>query len=278
MADTFRDVVRGEPLVLRADQINGWNQAGRFAQSQRNTTGSDRQINDGRRPEVVRIQNKTGAAIPPATVLKLGDPVVLPAVNENTFTTQINFQGTTPAAVTDLFAIMIDPVTANGIGLGMVVGAAFVEVNVGDASHVYATPYPGQNGYMASANYGPARILWKESGTGIKRCYVLIGGQGPEWVYVFKTTDYTGSAGEHVSYDISGASRTFTFPASPTVGDKLRVGLNAGASPNLLTLDGNGNNVEGGSRTLSDANCYFAWREFRYLGGTVGWSSNSPIT
>lgn len=178
MSDVFEDVVSGEPLTLKAETINGWNKAARTVLRPGSGFGSARDLDDGRRPEVIRIKNKTGYALEPAACLALGTPATTPALNDAVFRSTINFEGGTPASATDLFAITIDPIRVDGVGLALVCGAAFVSINVSDASHQFATPSPGYHTVMQSAQAGPARILWKESGTGICKAYVLLNGQG----------------------------------------------------------------------------------------------------
>lgn len=296
MSDPFPNFARGDPLNLKAETLNGWNLAGRFARQQLATTSSERQLDDGRRMEVVRVENQTGDIVAPGACLKLGDPAVLPTLNAATFATKINFQGTTPAAITDLFAVTIDPIRAGGIGLGVVAGAVYVEINVGVEAHRFATPYPGQNGYMQSAYSGPARILWKESGTGIKRAYVLIGAVsvGESWTWTAtKTTDYAAAIGEAVTCDVSTAGFTVTLPdwaTSPTgsivliscIAYTLAGGHFVSAAPTgsdkINGLAATQVCADRGVNVGSDVNAGGDWRFIRSPDSAQGWSCNRYLS
>jgi hypothetical protein len=59
-----------------------------------------------------------------------------------------------------------------------------------------------------------------------------------------KTTNYTGNSWEHIKYDPSGGTFTITFPPSPAIGDKIGT-KNVTASAISITVNGNGNNLEG---------------------------------
>lgn len=59
-----------------------------------------------------------------------------------------------------------------------------------------------------------------------------------------KTTNYTGNSWEHIKYDPSGGTFTITFPPSPSIGDKIGT-KNVTASAISITVNGNGNNLEG---------------------------------
>jgi hypothetical protein len=53
-------------------------------------------------------------------------------------------------------------------------GVVTVDVNVTDEDHEYATPTENDSTKLTSASSGPARILYKPSGTGTKRCAVRL--------------------------------------------------------------------------------------------------------
>jgi len=48
-----------------------------------------------------------------------------------------------------------------------------VRIDVTSSPHRYANPIDGQSGYLRSDATGLFRILWKESGTGIKWAVVI---------------------------------------------------------------------------------------------------------
>ena len=69
------------------------------------------------------------------------------------------------------------------------------------------------------------------------------GGGGMVWVR--KTTTYTATADEAVIADTSGGIWTLTLPATPTVGDAVRVADGASWETNNLTVARNGSTIEG---------------------------------
>lgn len=75
-----------------------------------------------------------------------------------------------PLLATDFPCIALEPIAANG-GIGKVAmgGVALCQVDFSSASHEYANPTPSVRAQMtSSATQGYVRVLWKESGTGIK--------------------------------------------------------------------------------------------------------------
>lgn len=58
-----------------------------------------------------------------------------------------------------------------------------------------------------------------------------------------KTAGYVAAVYESVQYDASGGAFEIDLPAEPLLGDVIRF-KNVGTSTNVLTVDGNGNNVE----------------------------------
>ena len=94
---------------------------------------------------------------------------------------QPRFTGSTPSATTDAFCILEEPAPYIAGGLSPLVKAVIqgvipVDVNITDAGHNYATPTASDATKLTSATSGPARIIYKPSGTGTKRCVVLLDG------------------------------------------------------------------------------------------------------
>ncbi len=74
-----------------------------------------------------------------------------------------------PILATDFPCVTLEPIPANGgIGKVAVGGVALCKVNFGASSDLYANPTPSVSTHMtSSATQGYARVLWKESGTGV---------------------------------------------------------------------------------------------------------------
>lgn len=133
----------------------------------------------------VYVRNDTGTDLDTFAVLKLGDPIFDITSEEErlAFRKVPVFPGTAPAATTDQFAILAEPVGAartDGFKFtvpAVVQGVTPCKIQVSDSGHGYATPSGSYTDRLASAANGPARILWKESGTGTKWAVVNLDGQ-----------------------------------------------------------------------------------------------------
>ncbi len=175
MADTYQNVNAGDDLVIPAPTWNGiLDAAENFARRKMGAEGGA-QNNDPLTPAVrVLVRNDTGAAIPVGSVLTLGTPIVSAADYPREVSRSPLFPGTAPGAATDQFAITLDPLDIDEIGRAIVMGVVPIDITVTDAAHNYAEPTPTVTATMASAAAGPARIIWKASGTGTKRAVVLL--------------------------------------------------------------------------------------------------------
>lgn len=76
------------------------------------------------------------------------------------------------------------------------------------------------------------------------RAYVLTGASGGV-IWVRKTATYTAAADEAIIADTSGGVWTLTLPATPSVGDAVRVVDGADWETNNLTVARNGSTIEG---------------------------------
>jgi len=72
-----------------------------------------------------------------------------------------------------------------------------------------------------------------------------------------QNTTYTASANEGIFADTSAAPWTLSLPASPSIGDTIRVSdIYSSWDTNNLTISGNGNNIENDSNLVCDVeNC-----------------------
>ena len=64
--------------------------------------------------------------------------------------------------------VLAEPLAAGAIGLAVLTGATPALVNVSNTNHKFATPAHNVTGNLVSAETGPYRILWRESGSGLK--------------------------------------------------------------------------------------------------------------
>lgn len=139
----------------------------------------------------VLVRNNTGSTLAYPGVLALGDPVISAVDEPQTVQQQPGFEGDVPAAATDVFAVVIESIEDGAFGRGVVQGVAVCDIDVTDTGHEFAAPTPGDETQLTSAASGPARIVWKDSGTGTKRAVVLLGGGGGGDCCEFSTDDYS---------------------------------------------------------------------------------------
>lgn len=105
----------------------------------------------------------------------LGDPITDEAIR---YSGPV-FIGVVPsAAYENKFGVMLSPCAAGGIGKAMILGAAWAKIDVNNAAHEFATIKAGTQTSLKSAASPGYPIVWKESGTGLRLCLVLVGGAG----------------------------------------------------------------------------------------------------
>ena len=89
--------------------------------------------------------------------------------------------------------------------------------------------------------------------------------------FLIKAEAYTAESGDVVFVNSASGAYTITLPASPTLGDKVRIiDLANNAATNNITAGRNGNNIDGSASNFTiDINN--AGVEFIYTNATYGW-------
>lgn len=227
MADTFDKVTSNTPRVIPARTWNALLEAGQDFQRRKLAGGGGGPMrNDPLNPAVrVLVRNDTGGDLDPGAVVALGTPIVSAADYPRAAAQSPLFPATVPSAVTDAFAVLLDPLADEEIGRAVIMGVATCSVNVAGATDTYATPKAGDETQLESAATGPARILWREAGSsGTKKALVLLEGYAPAAAGDFDARLTTSSGGlwkfVRLTLDGSGAevddgSEVATFCASP---------------------------------------------------------------
>ena len=110
-------------------------------------------------------------------VLALGDPLFSPDDALIEFQNRPSFQGISPVADTHLesFVVLQEPIPDGAMGLGLVTGVTACHVAVEYESDSHAGVIDGVFDRLLGGSDGGARILWKESGEGLKWAVVLVG-------------------------------------------------------------------------------------------------------
>jgi hypothetical protein len=136
----------------------------------------------------IRLKNETGANLPQFSVVGIGDPVTEYSANiSDQFEFSQNprfFKADLPTVAdhTERFALVIGGVTsnANEVASCAIGGIYPCQVDVTDEAHEFAGIKDGVVTELLSGSTGPAQILWKEAGTGVKWALIKfpIGGGG----------------------------------------------------------------------------------------------------
>jgi hypothetical protein len=78
------------------------------------------------------------------------------------------------------FVILQEPIRSGGLGRAHLVGLCAVKIDVKDATDEFADCIAGDSAKLRSQPYGRAQILYKESGTGLRWGYVMLGVPGSQ--------------------------------------------------------------------------------------------------
>ena len=128
---------------------------------------------DPRYPDstIIKVRNASGADRQRFDVLGLDAPIIHPLENLQAFKNEPALIGAVPESPTHRgkFAILLEPAAANEIACyTRVGGGAVARLNVVNEAHQYADITHSHADYLEGCPNGPARILWKQPGTGVK--------------------------------------------------------------------------------------------------------------
>ncbi len=166
MGDALKKVTSGSPLAIPAAAYNAFIDAARAEQARQ----GDQEIGAApahRESGVVLIKNTTESDLARFAILGIDAPVFTPTDNEQEFKNRVAFKGVTPVLDDHQlrFAILLEPLAAGRIGLGMVQGVTPVRLYVTNEGHRGAGMEEGKTGYLSSqASAYATTVLWKESG------------------------------------------------------------------------------------------------------------------
>jgi hypothetical protein len=127
----------------------------------------------------ISVKNASGADVDRFGILGIDDIVFTPTDNLDGFKNGPVLSCITPADPDHLnkFAVLLQPVADDAIGLAKLAGPCVVKVDVASESDAFATILDGDATKLQSGGAG-VPILYKESGTGEKWAIVLLGGGG----------------------------------------------------------------------------------------------------
>ena len=80
--------------------------------------------------------------------------------------------------------------------------------------------------------------------------YFTLAGLGESWIE--KSGNYTASDGDNIFVDTSGTAVTITLPASPSIGNQVKIIDSHGTSgTNAITVARNGSKIQGATSDLT---------------------------
>lgn len=199
MGDNMRKVRTGDALDIPAETFNTFIDSARdFLQRQSDLRRSG--ARNSRNSGIILVKNVSGSDRERFHILGLKDTIILPADNEDEFKNKIALTGETPSTSTHAgkFAILLEPLKNNSIGLAMVSGVSQVRLSVTSETDTCADLSDGNAALLKTASTGPAQILWKETGTGTKWGVVRFpfatgGGSAIQLVQVKSVSSSTGT-------------------------------------------------------------------------------------
>lgn len=225
--DPLKKAIPGDPLTFSATTLNHWGDAARAWRLRKGgNTGGQPLDGDPLAAANLVLVKWTGSDLGAFSVLTPSGAEIEPTSQDLALAArrQPVFTGAAPSAATDAVLITVEPILDGSIGRAAVAGVVPCRVNVSSASHGYAEPDTGTTDYLASAASGPARILWREGGTGEQWAIVLLEGTGAsssESGFFARLTDSSGGAWDFVKLKLSAGSyvddgiETTGYPAVP---------------------------------------------------------------
>lgn len=109
----------------------------------------------------VLIRNNTEDDYDVRNVVALAEPVLSAEEDPIGVQRRPAFDGVAPASSADVVAILQQPIPADGgIGLAVIAGLVLIQVEILDEDHDFAVPVEEETEHLASAESGPARLLW----------------------------------------------------------------------------------------------------------------------
>lgn len=222
-------------------------------------------------PAVIELQNGTGVDLPIAAVVALGNPIITPTADLDTFQQRPNLIGVSPPASPSptLFAVTLEPIVANvgdgtgGVGRAAIAGVAAVQVNFGATTDGFARPAAGTTGNLVSSPSTGVPILWPQpaSTTGLQWALVRLTGVGAGSGWLFR--------GALVGLPQNDPATTFTLTtiqwqmATPIYDTSLLTNF---AQPTRLTVPAN-----------APAGLWEIWSEL-HVNVTISTLPTSPMT
>lgn len=215
--DDFRFVKAGDPVKIPANWYNTVTQMMRWWRSRQqnlnNGYGGETFV-----PDVILIKNNSGSDVGMFGVLGIDStPIIDPSLNLKEFKSAVILKGVSPATGTHegKFAITTGPIKNGSIGEAVISGTIPCQVDITASGDQWAEIKNTTLDRLKSGGNGSARILYAQSGTGLKWCIVRMC-EKPNGYFPVIVKQNGGSAGSRTTactfaydlYDISDVSLT----------------------------------------------------------------------
>lgn len=210
-------VQRGSPLAIKASTFNAFIDAAAAHQRSLHDQSSD-PLRANARTGIVLVRNKTGEDLDQFAIAGLDKASIEPQDNEEEFRRRLVFDIKKPDEVDPdyadhemRFVIMQQPLKQDAVGKGMILGVSPVKLDIKEERHDYASFKAGETAHLETNYVGTARILYKESGTGVKWGIVEMPVcDGPRILIVNKSGASIPEGGA-MRVDSADADRPFVF-------------------------------------------------------------------
>jgi len=178
MPDPFRGYRPGDASPKDAGSFNAFAMAARLARDSGKILSAN-PLGSTRSGDIIRVKNASGADLDRFAVVGLDEPVFLPSTHLEEFKREVVFSGVTPTSShVRKFAVLLEPAANDDrVVRAIVAGVVQVQVDVSVTAHEYAQAKASTNNKLESSGDGPAQILWRETGTGVKWAIVRLGAQ-----------------------------------------------------------------------------------------------------
>jgi len=177
MADAFRKVRSGQPLVIPAQAYNAFVDAA-LAERRREQSRGGGPLGDALPRGVVLVRNDSDQTIEPYHALAISGVLAEPGADdqERTFHSRTPLTGEVASedSNTMAFVVATQPISPGGLGRCVLTGITPAKVTVNDESDT-TCELTADETVLTSTPMGGAPILWKEDGTGEKWAVIELG-------------------------------------------------------------------------------------------------------
>jgi hypothetical protein len=223
MGDPLKKVQPGQRMQIPAEAYNAFIDAAQAHKSRRH----DLEQGTGLalpQPGLIKIRNATGDDCERYAILALNSPLIAPANNLAQFKNQVAFNGTLPVnpVSSARYAILAEPLSTGAIGRALLASPTPVRLQVISSAHQYASPVHLEAQFLRSDQTGLYRILWKESGTGLKWAVVMAepkeASDGSTPAVVFQlTTALAAGVNQTATATVTTTSDIVNYPAGAPI-------------------------------------------------------------